>query len=329
MEYSSQFIADMLALTKEGKREFLDNLYEFLNSNRLTALDYQRIKILTTAPICPRCKCEHVIKAGVRNGRQIYKCKYCKYQFRETAKSFVYYSHKYYLFMDYLKCMLEGKSLRACAREVGISLPTSFKWRHKILSAIQGLEGGISFSGIIEADELLMEYSEKGRRFKSLEEKEQAIKTVHPNVAVLVMTDREGNLLFKHTGDKRVQNEQIKEELKRRTSENNLICIKPNEEFTKAVSESSTKKVLVRKQPKGLTVYSTQVAEKKIKGLHIWMSKFRGVATKYLQNYLMWFVVMNKYLKDEVVSDIGRLLNLSSHDRWAWERYLRLMKLKY
>jgi transposase-like protein len=329
MEYSSEVIADMLSLTKEGKREFLDNLYKFLTDNRLTALDYQRIKILTTAPICPRCKCEHVTKAGVRNGRQIYKCKYCKYQFRETAKSFVYYSHKYYLFMDYLKCMLEGKSLRACAKEVGISLPTSFRWRHKILSAIQGLERGISFSGIIEADELLMEYSEKGRRFKSLEEKEQAMKTVHPNVAVLVMTDREGNLLFKHTGEKRVQNEQIKEELKRRTSENNLICIKPNEEFKKAVSESETKKVLVRKQTKGLAVYSTQVAEKKIKGLHIWMSKFRGVATKYLQNYLMWFVVMNKYLKDEVVSDIGRLLNLSSHDRWAWERYLRLMKLKY
>jgi len=329
MEYSSEVIENMLALTKEGKRKFLDNLHEFLNSNRLTALDYQRIKILTTAPICPRCKCEHVIRAGVRNGRQVYKCKNCKYQFRETAKSFVYYSHKYYLLMDYLKCMLEGKSLRACAKEVGISLPTSFKWRHKILSAIQGLEGGINFSGIVEAEELLMQYSEKGRRYRSLEEKEKAMKSIHPNVAVLVMTDREGNLLFKHTGEKIVKNEQIKGELQRRISENNLICIKPNEEFKKAVFESQTKKVLVRKQTKGLAVYSTQVAEKKINGLHIWMSKFRGVATKYLQNYLMWFVVMNKYLKDEVESDIGRLLNLSSHDRWAWERYFKLIKLKY
>ena len=144
-----------------------------------------------------------------------------------------------------------------------------------------------------------MEYSEKGRRYKSLEEKEQAM-AVHPNVAVLLMTDREGNLLFKHTGEKIVKNEQIKEELRRRTSENNLICFKPNDEFKKAISESQTKKVLVRKQTKGLTIYSMQVAEKKIKSLHIWMSKFRGVATKYLQNYLMWFVVMNKYLKDEV-----------------------------
>jgi len=329
MEYTTENIAKILALTKEGKREFLDNLYEFLNSNRLTALDYQRIKILSTAPICPRCRCEYVTKAGVHNGRQVYKCKNCKYQFRETAKSLVYYSHKYYLLVDYIKCMLEGKSLRACANEVGISLPTSFRWRHKILSAIQGLEGGINFSGITEADELLLQYSEKGRKFKTLEEKEQAMKTVHPNVAVLVMTDREGNLLFKHLGENKVQNCQIKEELKRRVSENNLICFKPNDEFKQAVMESPSKKVIVRRKTKGLAIYSVNVAEKKITNFLVWMMRFRGVATKYLQNYLMWFVVMNKYLKDNVESDIGRLLNLSSHDRWAWERYWSLIKLKY
>jgi len=329
MEYTAENIAAILSLTKEGKREFLDNLHEFLNSNRLTALDYQRIKILSTAPICPRCRCEYVTKAGVHNGRQVYKCKNCKYQFRETAKSLVYYSHKYYLLVDYIKCMLEGKSLRACASEVGISLPTSFRWRHKILAAIQGLEGGINFSGITETDELLLQYSEKGRRYKTLEEKEQAMKTVHPNVAVLVMTDREGNLLFKHTGENKVQNSQIKEELKRRVSENNLICFKPNDEFKQAVMESPSKKVIVRRKTIGLAIYSVNVAEKKITNFLVWMMRFRGVATKYLQNYLMWFVVMNKYLKDKVESDIGRLLNLSSHDRWAWERYWSLIKLKY
>jgi transposase-like protein len=329
MEYTAENIAAILSLTKEGKREFLDNLYEFLSSNRLTALDYQRIKILSTAPICPRCRCEYVTKAGVHNGRQVYKCKNCKYQFRETAKSLVYYSHKYYLLVDYIKCMLEGKSLRACANEVGISLPTSFRWRHKILAAIQGLEGGINFSGITEADELLLQYSEKGRRYKSPEEKEQAMKTIHPNVAVLVMTDREGNLLFKHTGENKVQNSQIKEELKRRVSENNLICFKPNDEFKQAVMESPSKKVIIRRKTKGLAIYSVNVAEKKITNFLVWMMRFRGVATKYLQNYLMWFVVMNKYLKDKVESDIGRLLNLSSHDRWAWERYFKLIKLKY
>jgi hypothetical protein len=112
-----------------------------------------------------------------------------------------------------------------------------------------------------------------------------------------------------------------------------LICFKPNEEFTQAVIETPSKKVLVRRKTrrktKGLAVYSVNIVEKKITNFLVWMMRFRGVATKYLQNYLMWFVVMNKYLKDDVESDIGRLLNLSSHDRWAWERYFRLIKLKY
>ena len=96
--------------------------------------------------------------------------------------------------------MFEGKSLRACASEVGISLRTSFNWRHKILAAIKSLQGGISFSGIVEADELLMKYSEKGRKYRSRKEYEKAKKKKHPKVAVLVLTVRVGILLFYHVG---------------------------------------------------------------------------------------------------------------------------------
>ena len=74
--------------------------------------------------------------------------------------------------LEYLICMFEVKSLRACASEVGIILRTSFIWRHKILAAIKSLQGGISFSGIVEADEMLMKYSEKGRKYRSRKEYE-------------------------------------------------------------------------------------------------------------------------------------------------------------
>ena len=68
------------------------------------------------------------------------------------------------------------------------------------------------------------------------------MKIVHPKVAVLVMTDREGNLLFKHTGENKVQNSQIKEELKHRVSENNLICFKPNDEFKLKIKNRQAKR---------------------------------------------------------------------------------------
>ncbi|NLY21761.1 MAG: hypothetical protein GX048_00370, partial [Bacteroidales bacterium] len=130
-----------LALPKDHKRDFLDELYQYLVNSNATAVDYQKVKIQSTAAICPDCKSENVIKAGKRNARQVYKCKTCGYQFRETARTFVYRMRKYPLMLDYMRCMLEGKSLRACADEVGICLKTSFEWRHKILAAIRALEG--------------------------------------------------------------------------------------------------------------------------------------------------------------------------------------------
>ncbi|OQC47851.1 MAG: ISXO2-like transposase domain protein [Bacteroidetes bacterium ADurb.Bin035] len=231
--------------------------------------------------------------------------------------------------LDYMRCMLEGKSLRACANEVGICLKTSFEWRHKILAAIRSLEGGISFSGIVEADELLMNYSEKGRKFKNKEEYQKAKKKKHPKVAVLVVTDREGNLLFKQVGEKKVKNEQLRDELKCRLSENNLICVKPKKEFRKAVKSLQNKKVIVNKRQIKRGIYSVKIVENKISDFKTWLSRFHGVATKYLQSYLMWFVIMNKYLKELINPDIGRLLNLSSHDRWAWDKYREIVSQRY
>ena len=322
-------LLDYQALPKEQKRRFLDNLYQFLLKNNYTAVDYQKLKIQSTAPICPRCKSENVIKAGVRDGKQVYKCKDCGRQYRETARTFVYRMRKADKMLDYLKCMLEGKSLRACASEVGISLRTSFNWRHKILAAIKSLQGGISFSGIVEADELLMKYSEKGRKYRNRKEYKKAKKKKHPKVAVLVMTDREGNLLFKHVGRKKVTNSQIREELSHRVTDSNLICVKQKKEFKKAVKGTKSKKVVVNKTQIRRGVYSVQVVDKLINDFKVWLRRFRGVATKYLQSYLMWFVITHKYLTIEIESDIGRLLNLASSDRWAWDEYWRLVNTKY
>jgi len=72
-----------------------------------------------------------------------------------------------------------------------------------------------------------------------------------------------------------------------------------------------------------------EIVENKISDFKTWLSRFHGVATKYLQSYLMWFVIMNKYLKELIDSDIGRLLNLSSHDRWAWDKYREIVSQRY
>ncbi|MGB4489595.1 MAG: hypothetical protein WBI75_00435, partial [Bacteroidales bacterium] len=139
-----------LAMSKEENKEFLDNLYSLMKKLEADVVDYQGLKILSAPPLCPDCRSNHIIKNGLQNGMQNYRCKDCGRQFRVTTGTFVYRLQKKEKMLDYIRCMVAGKSLRACAKEVGISLPTSFAWRHKILAALQSFEDNINFFGVVE-----------------------------------------------------------------------------------------------------------------------------------------------------------------------------------
>ena len=51
---------EYLELTKDHKRDFLDQLYQFLIDDHATVVDYQKLKIKSTAAICPNAKPENV-----------------------------------------------------------------------------------------------------------------------------------------------------------------------------------------------------------------------------------------------------------------------------
>lgn len=63
--------------------------------------------------------------------------------------------------------MINGYSIRKCAKIVEISIPTSFYWRHKILDAIRTYMGVGSVGGVVEVDEAFFRESFKGNHKKS------------------------------------------------------------------------------------------------------------------------------------------------------------------
>jgi len=195
----------IFALTKEGTREFYDNLYNELIEEGKDVVDYQEIKAMSTGVLCPECNSSHVIKNGLQSGVQNYRCKNCGRQFRVTTGTFMYGVHEKGKMLEYIKCMSAGMSLRECARIVHISLTTSFFWRHRILCAMQSFEDNVNFFGVVELEELLINYSEKGKKKRDKKEVKKLKKKKPTKVAVLAATDRSGNILFKKLEDKRVQ----------------------------------------------------------------------------------------------------------------------------
>jgi transposase-like protein len=323
-------INEHLAMSKEDSKAFFDNLYDFLFQNEADAVDYQGLKIQSTPPLCPNCRSNNIVKNGKQKGIQNYRCKHCGRQFRVTTGTYVYRLKKPQLMLEYIRCMVAGKSLRACAREVGISLPTSFTWRHKILAALKNFDKNVNFFGIVETDELLMDYSEKGRKYSSVKEMKQSIRKKPKKVAVIVATDRCGNILFRNTENKRVNREDIEKFLKGKIPEDAVLCTGTKYAFRHIRKSKVKHKEIVGAKKKKRGIYSTAIVKAKAEEFVKWIySKFRGVATKYLQNYIMWYVAISKYLSGDVISNTGRILNLASSDRSAWYEYFRVSKISY
>lgn len=117
---------------------------------------------------CPHCGDTSIVKRGfAANGKQRYLCKACKRTFSDTTNTTLQYTKKELnIWLKYIECMANQYSVRKSARICGISVPTSFNWRHKILDSLRNryFNKRPKLSGIIEADETYFHLSFKGNK---------------------------------------------------------------------------------------------------------------------------------------------------------------------
>ena len=116
--------------------------------------------------ICPRCSGSHIQKNGSVKGIQRYYCRPCHRSFGATTGS-VRDKSKYSeeTWSAYLEAFALTLPLRVAARKCGISLSTSFFWRHKILDAISREITKDVLVGVVQADETYIQDNYKGNCF--------------------------------------------------------------------------------------------------------------------------------------------------------------------
>jgi transposase-like protein len=117
---------------------------------------------------CPHCGDTVITKRGkTATGKQRYLCKACNHTFTDTTNTTLQYTKKHlHVWLKYIECMANQYSVRKSARICGISIPTSFNWRHKILDSLRNryFNKRPKLSGIIEADETYFHLSFKGNK---------------------------------------------------------------------------------------------------------------------------------------------------------------------
>ena len=167
-------------------------------------IDFKSVSVSTVKEVekCPHCGSIHFRKEGHYNGRQKYLCKECNRKFTITTGSITHSIKKVETFKRFVNYMNRNigdyKTIEILCKKFKLSTQTIFDWRHKYLSSIN--TEGITFTKHVEADDVNLRFSEKGRKNKKDSRKRGGInkRGDHDELSkVLVSIDSKDNIDMK------------------------------------------------------------------------------------------------------------------------------------
>ena len=114
-------------------------------------------------PCCGHCRSKRVGTWGRASALRRYKCKDCNRTFNALTGTPLAQLHRRDAWLDYARAVVDRLSLRKASKRAGVSLDTSFRWRHRFLATAKDKRPSL-LTGIVEADETLIRKSAKGSR---------------------------------------------------------------------------------------------------------------------------------------------------------------------
>lgn len=229
---------------------------------------------------CPHCNSNYYVKNGKYDGIQRYKCRSCSRTFSKTTKALWSYSKiNAEKWIKFTELTLQKQTLRFCAEELGISLVTAFYWRHKIMQGLtldlmaETIPGRIFMSKTIEKENF------KGCR-------KNKPKT-HRNIWIVAAKGIVDSMVIKVIGMDYWNSDNFDEQIYSKIKDCSYITVVNDTYMTRVAKEHN--KIIMPKAK----------MEPKIQkfGMYIkmWIEDFKGIATKYLERYLNYFVLFNLY----------------------------------
>lgn len=268
--------------------------------------------------VCPHCDGANVVLHGKdRNQRQRFKCRECHRTYNILTGTPMARARKPEKWGKYLSFMTDHVSIRKIvAAGIGVNHVTVWRWRHRFLKAAAN-DNGAMLSGVIEADETFFLRSFKGHRGWQTgqpPENRAARRSAwgatqpglsHELVPVLTALDSGGGVYE----DILTSRADIGKSLSGHIAPRSVLCSDGARAYVKAaVAAGAEHRRIILKKPTYLTKMGVGAHKPRPKGRlglghvnahHGQLKAFinircRGVATKYLANYLGWIRAMRE-----------------------------------
>jgi len=279
----------VLLLNKDLKAPTTDLFRSSLNTDQKT--------------LCPHCKSNDIYGHGVYKGRKRFKCKDCKKTFNDYTGTAISGIKKTEEFNKYISLVVESVTIRKASSIIGVNMKTVFDWRHKLLSSMSSMNGQ-AFSGIVECDDKQLDINNKGDRklnrkpYKRPSDRETKRGVSNDKISIMVATDRKGNPTMQIAKVGRIDAGCVEKTIGGYISTDNILCSDSNPSIIAWAKE--------KKLEHHTFIASKHVKDKCYHVQHVnsidsfyerWIRRFNGVATKYLNQYLNWFIFLEKVKK--------------------------------
>ncbi len=243
-------------------------------------------------PSCIHCGSKSTIKRARIKSIQRYSCNECGKYWMATHGTSLAGLHKRKLWQKYIQVFEKGFSIRKSAQELGISIQTSFRWRHRLLASISDHLPD-ELSGVIETVNFQMPRNTKGQRKSSnYPEDKNSEQDFQPpqNINVLFSTSRTSNeSLSNIIAAEEPDAKQIRKALHGKIQTGSILITQAIDAFSFLKDEEFLQYLPVSKSTKRKDPVNLNSARAHHQAFREFLLPFNGVATKYLQNYLNWY----------------------------------------
>ena len=289
------------SLNQEQKAELTKLLNQDLTSN----LDLVQTSLTNDQMVhCPQCNSTDLYGHGTYKGRKRYKCKSCQSTFNDFTGTAISGIKKTQKFQEYMWLVLESISIRKAALKLEVNVKTIFDWRHKILSSL-AVVNREEFSGIVECDDKQLNINNKGDRnldrepYKRPSDRKTKRGVSNDKISIIVAADRKGNRTMQVAKIGRVDAKSIENSIGELISAENVLC---SDAHPSIIAWAKDKKIehhtfVATKQHIKDKCYHVQHVNSMDNLYERWIKRFYGVSTKYLEQYLNWFVFLEKIKK--------------------------------
>ena len=247
---------------------------------------------------CPHCAATHIVRNGHANGLQRYLCHDCRKTFNALTGTTLARLHQRGKWLNQSAALALGQTLRQVARQLNIAVSTAHRWRHRFLHQ-PGVERIAALQGIAEADETYFLHSRKGQRRLDRPARRRGGKASTRGLApdlvpVMVARDRFGqtaNLMLPST-----RAADMASALRPLLPTDTILCTDGSSALASAARslgvEHHAINVAAGCRVRGAWhIQNVNAFDSRLK---LWMHRFKGVATRYLANYLGWFRALDR-----------------------------------